>query len=268
MIVVIGLGNMGAAVAERLVASGHDVAAVDLDAASRNAWSAKTGVSAYADLQELDWKRAERAVIVVRLTSQAETVLQQLAMLAAPQQLSVYLMTTLDIDFARSLSERDNGSLRVLETPVSGGDAIARAGQLTVMMAGSATEDDVAFLTDTLASHLERFERHGDPTLVKLLNNVTASYNARTLAEMLLIAKTHGLDPRSLQRILATSSGGSWVTSRFGDLLHDLLVKDAGLLETLVGQLPSMTVSDHKLFTQRLSRARELLRDEAPVAAP
>jgi acyl-CoA thioester hydrolase len=259
MIVVVGLGNMGAAVAERLVRTGHEVAAVELSEAIRREWTERSGVDALGSLADVDWATTERVLVVVRLTTQADAVLQEIALRAAGRQLPVLVMTTLDVDFARALERHEYADLLVLETPISGGDALALAGGLTVMVAGPHTTEDIAFLTGSLADHVEHFPRYGQPTLAKLLNNVGCYYNAAAMTELLLLADRHGLDPNRLRRVLDHSSGGAWVTSRFERLLDDLLVKDASLLAAEVGALPAVSPADGEVFSTRFSAARALL---------
>jgi 3-hydroxyisobutyrate dehydrogenase len=143
--------------------------------------------------------------------------------------------------------------------PVSGGEGGALRGTLTVMAAGPLTADDEKYLLSTLASHVVHFETFGDPTVAKLVNNVTAGYNARTYAEMLLLGNDLGLNPVKLAEVLETSSGGSWMGSAFTVLQDDLLDKDVALLRDRLGALPDISLAADQDLVGRLKQARAFL---------
>src|SRR5690606_8626788 len=115
------------------------------------------------------------------------------------------------------------------------------------------------FLRSTIAKEIVRFERFGEPTKAKLLNNVTGAYNARVLAQMLMMAKDQGLDPRAFYRVLLTASGGSWMASGFLELLDETLAKDVRLLREELGGLPTISLAQEDEFVASLGRARALL---------
>lgn len=221
MIAIVGLGNMGLAMGRRVAERGHRTFGVDVSAERRVLWTRETGMPAGTEVPA----DADRVLVVVRLTEQAVEVLETL------HDVDCYLMTTLDVKTARRLGEYARPDLRIIESPVSGGEAAAANGTLTVLTAG---DTDTAFLTGTIAKHLVPFERYGDPTLAKLFNNVTGAYNALALARMLELADEAGLDPARLHEVLLTSSGGSWMTAAFADLRDDLLAKDVGLLASVL----------------------------------
>jgi 3-hydroxyisobutyrate dehydrogenase-like beta-hydroxyacid dehydrogenase len=266
VVVVIGLGNLGFAIARRLLIRGQDVVAVDLAPDRREAWRAVTGLEARPDLDAVPWDAVDRALVVVRLTHQAEAVLEQLRDRTPGRDLGCLVVTTLEPSFARTLGRFDGAGRRIVETPVSGGELGALGGKLTVMAAGSLTDDDRTFLRTTIAQQLVVFPELGQPTLAKLLNNVAAAYNARVLAEVLLLAEGAGLDPRRFFEVLLTSSGGSWMASGFLELVDDLLDKDVALLRESLGGLPAVTLGPDDDLVGRLCEARRLL-TPAPARA-
>src|SRR5690606_37439254 len=102
--VVVGLGNIGLAIARRLVMRGRPVVGVDIAEGRRDAWHALTGARAVADLAEVDWSSVDRVFIVVRMTDQAAAVLAALADVPAQAPLACHLVTTLEPGFAAGLS--------------------------------------------------------------------------------------------------------------------------------------------------------------------
>lgn len=253
--VVVGLGNLGLAIARRLTASDVVVAGVDPSAEARRAWLDAAGPEVHADLAGVDWSTVASVFVVVRLTSQAGDVLAETACRATPGT-PCYVVTTLDAEFASGLGQHRH-RLDVVELPVSGGAVGALAGELTVMAAGPLTDERRAFLRSTLAAHLVELARYGQPTLVKLLNNVLSAYNAMALAEMLVLARRQGVDPARVHEVILTATGRSFAADYFDHLMEDLLEKDIELLGTTAGALPVVDLAQD--FSGRLATARAVL---------
>jgi len=259
VIVVIGLGNIGGAMARRLVAAGQEVCGVDLSAERREEWKEHTGLAALDSVAAAPWDQVDQVLVIVRLTHQAEAVLQELRTLPLRPGTLVLLSSTLEHEYAKDLSRYDDADFRLVELPVSGGEGGALAGTLTVMAAGPLTADDEKYLLSTLASHVVHFENFGDPTIAKLINNVTAGYNARAYADMLILGNELGLNAVKLAEVLETSSGGSWMGSAFKVLRDDLLDKDVALLRDQLGSLPVVSLGADQDLIGRLEQARALL---------
>jgi 3-hydroxyisobutyrate dehydrogenase-like beta-hydroxyacid dehydrogenase len=197
--------------------------------------------------------------VVVRLTDQAEAVLQQLLRLPLPQGVPVFLNTTLELDYARGLGRYAEAPWRLIELPVSGGDSGARAGTLTVMAAGDLRDAEREYLLSTSAAAIIEFGSYGEPTLAKLLNNVAAAYTALSFAEMMLLADRTGMRPARLAEVLRTASGQSWMGDHFVSLVDDLLGKDVALLRDELGALPVVDLDDGDHLLSRLAQARATL---------
>jgi 3-hydroxyisobutyrate dehydrogenase-like beta-hydroxyacid dehydrogenase len=258
LIAVIGLGNIGIALAGRLVETGQDVRGVDLLAERREMWRDLTGLEAVEHLSYVPWEQVAHVLVIVRLTAEAEGVLQELDAVVAPGT-TVFVSTTLEYDYARELGRYSGRPWRLIELPVSGGQGGARAGTLTVMAAGGLTADDEALLRSTIATNVVRFDRFGDATVVKLINNVLAGYNARAFADLLVVANDLGVNLRRLDDVVRTSSGGSWMASAFAVLVDDLLAKDVALLHDQLGGLPHISLDPDSDLIGNLGRARALL---------
>jgi 3-hydroxyisobutyrate dehydrogenase-like beta-hydroxyacid dehydrogenase len=257
MIAVVGLGNIGLAIARRLVVRGRDVIGIDLDPGRRNAWLAMTGLQAAEDLEAANWDDIDTVFVIVRMADQAEDVLRKLSALESSAPRTAYVVSTLDEAVSSRLGAYNTDSLRVLELPVSGGEIGAMAGKLAVMIAGPVTDDDEAFILSTIATQVVRFDAYGEPTLAKLFNNVLGAYNASAFAQMLILASERGLDPARLYRVILASSGGSWMAGGFLELLDDLLAKDVELLRSHLGELPQIELDGDLAAT--LSAARGAL---------
>jgi 3-hydroxyisobutyrate dehydrogenase len=261
MIVVVGLGNIGLEIAARIAGRGREVCGVDLSEERRAEWRRRTGLDAVAGLDAVGWDAVTHVFVIVRLTHQAEAVLAQLDALPVRPGTGVFLNTTLELEYARTLDRYEGRAWRLIELPVSGGDSGARAGTLTVMAAGPVDDADRELLRDTIATNLVTFAGWGEPTLAKLLNNVSAAYTALSYAEMLLLAERTGMEAGRLAEVLRTSSGGSWMGDHFTSLVDDLLDKDVALLRSELGELPLVSLAADQDLVGRLGQARALLRD-------
>lgn len=261
MIVVVGLGNIGLEVAARIAGRGREVCGVDLAEDRRAEWTRRTGLDAVAGLDAVRWNAVSHVFVIVRLTHQAEGVLGQLDRLPVRPGTGVFLNTTLELEYARALGRYEGRAWRLVELPVSGGGSGARAGTLTVMAAGALEDADRGLLRDTIATNIVPFAQWGEPTLAKLLNNVSAAYTALSYAEMLLLADRTGMEPRRLAEVLRTSSGGSWMGDHFTTLVDDLLDKDVALLRSELGELPLVSLAADRDLVGRLGQARALLVD-------
>jgi 3-hydroxyisobutyrate dehydrogenase-like beta-hydroxyacid dehydrogenase len=262
MIVVVGLGNIGLAIAERIAGCGKEVCGVDLAEDRRAEWKRRTGLDAVADLTAVPWGAVTHVFVLVRLTYQARSVLGQLDELPIRPGTAVFLTTTVELEYARTLDRYEGRTWRLVELPVSGGESGARAGTLTVLAARALDDTDRELLHDTIAANIVMFRQWGEPTLAKLLNNVSAAYTALAYAEMLLLAERTGMDPRRLAEVLHTSSGGSWMGDHFTVLVDDLLDKDVALLRSEFGELPVVSLAADRDLVGRLGQARALLRDD------
>lgn len=266
-IAVVGLGNIGFRIAERLVLRGRRVVGIDVDERRRDAWRAATQLEPAGGLDELDWEHIGIVFVVVRLAGDACHVLRQLSIRTERGRVA-YVITTLDVGVARDLDSFNSGSFRVVELPVSGGEAGAAAGTLTVMAAGPLAAEDERFLLDTVATTCVRFDDYGEPTLAKLLNNVLAAYNAVAFSHVILLGEQAGLDPEQVREVIMTSSGASWILGPFADFPADLLTKDVELLRNDLGALPSVdldTVGANSLETV-IGKARRALGIRSPIS--
>jgi len=256
-VAVVGLGDLGLACALRVHETGRATVGVDISADRRAVWRHATGQEAAGSLQGL---AIDHALVCVRTTAQARQVLTDLPVCAAGTGLAAYVLTTLEPAFARGLAAYARDRVRVIELPVSGGRAIARTGDLTVLVGGDqAVADDVEFIRRTLGQQAFAFPRFGDATLAKLLNNTTAAYNAAAFATCIALAEQAGLPAHVCAEVIRASSGASWVADRFEALIGELLAKDAGLLAAELGRLPAIELSDPDLLLATLARGMQLL---------
>lgn len=257
----IGLGNLGVAIAARLHECGVDVLGVDLSEERRSEWRRSTGVQAASSLDEVDWEAVDVVLVQVRLTEQARDVIRRVAGLRVKPGLAFFVITTLEIGAAKDLGALVDERFRLIEMPVSGADVRARSGELSLLAAGELTDSEEKFLLSTIGSRLVRFPEYGEPTAAKLINNLVAAYNARTLTVVLELSNRLGLAPSAAFDIILTSSGSSFVATIYRDLFDEVLVKDVGLIRDHLGKLPAVSLDSDEDFRAQLEAVRATLDD-------
>lgn len=270
---LVGVGNMGLAMALRLREAGYPVVLRDVQppreamgcaalpgAANASVVATPADVARACDLVIVAVVNAQQSRDVVLGDSGGTSGLID----AARAGLTVMLCPTMApedvVHLAGALSAQGASTL---DAPMSGGPARARDGSMSLMLAG---DDAVLRRWDavlaTLAAH--RFHighRLGDGARTKLVNNLLAAINLAGAAEALTLAQALGLDgPRTLD-VIERSSGASWIGSdrmrrALGDDLAPrahttLLAKDSRLamaMATAAGVEPSVGAAAAAMF--------------------
>ena len=205
----IGIGTMGRPMASRLLAAGHEVVACDLDPRRAEALGTRIAVT--------PGEAAEGAEVVITSLPSPEAVEDvvlgpgAVADHARRGALLLEMSTSLPA-LARRLAARLEGTLDVLDAPVSGGPQGAEAGTLTIMVGGpAATFARAEALLGTLGRHVVHVGDHGAGQAAKLCNNLVAGTTMAALGEACAIAVREGLDPAMLYTLLTASTGDSRV---------------------------------------------------------
>ena len=224
---VVGIGNMGLAMAERLRDRGHAVAVRDVRA-DREALAQEAGAQVCATPAALAGASTVVIVAVVD-AAQAEAVLfgSDGVASAAATGTCVVLCPTIAPESVEAFAARlDALGIDWIEAPMSGGPARARAGTMSLMVAcRDAVYTRHAALLGALADPVFRLgERAGDGARTKLVNNLLAAVNLAGAAEALALAERVGLDPANTLDVVERSSGQSWIGS---DRLRRALAGDA-----------------------------------------
>ena len=204
----IGLGNMGAPMAGRLLAAGHELVVHDVnadavarmvdDGAAAAPSPAAVAASAEAVLTSLPSPQVLEAVAVgedgVREGS-AVRRLVDLSTVGAPASQRV----------ARVLAER---SIALVDAPVSGGVKGAAAGTLAVMVAAAAIEREVVEpLLGALGKVIVIGEEPGMAQVMKLVNNYLSATAIVATGEALAVGAKAGIDPATMLEVINSGSG-------------------------------------------------------------
>jgi 3-hydroxyisobutyrate dehydrogenase len=223
-VAVIGLGQMGSAMAARLTHAGCEVKGWDVDEGAR-ARARGLGVHVSAWLGQA---LAQRDAVLSSLPD-ADAVraawLGQDGIVALADGDSVCIdLSTIEPaamqEVARAAADR---GLAVLDCPVSGGPAEARAGTLVVMAGGERdTVARMAPLLRLLGATLHPTGAVGTAKVIKIVNNMMAMGNLLVACEAFSLGVAAGVDPATLFSVLAESGGTSRTfTKRFPQALKN-----------------------------------------------
>jgi 3-hydroxyisobutyrate dehydrogenase-like beta-hydroxyacid dehydrogenase len=213
----IGLGDQGAPMARAVADSIFDLRVwarrpASLDAVAGFPHTAEPSVAALGAASDI-------VLLVLRDDSDVEGMLADGGLLKAMRPGSVLVNHgTGDPQVAQRLAawsaEQD---IALLDAPVSGGASGAETRSLTTIVGGDRRGFAAAApVFDTFSSSVVHMGPAGSGQQAKLLNNALTMTNLKNAEDVFFIAQSTGVDVMALQRLLATSSGGSYVIQALG----------------------------------------------------
>ena len=262
---VIGVGNMGLAMAERLLQCGRRVVVRDIRLEAE-ASAVAAGASTAGDCADVA-ERCDLLIVAVVDAAQCDAVLfgEHGAHAGLHRQSTVMVCSTIGPRDMVSIVARLAERAPCIDAPMSGGPARARAGSMSLMVAcAEAVFDRHETVLRELSSRLVRVgERIGDGARTKLVNNMLAGVNLAAAAEALALAERLGLDARRTLQVFEQSSAQSWIASDrlpraldgdFEPRAHtSLLAKDTTLAMAMAGELglqPQLAAAAQQLFAR------------------
>jgi 3-hydroxyisobutyrate dehydrogenase-like beta-hydroxyacid dehydrogenase len=272
----IGVGAIGLPMALQVQRAGHEVTGVDVsDTVIANAKS--SGIATVSNY--VDAPAADLVVVMVATPDQLAGLVGRVTEDSVRGQLWV-IMSTVGPQSVREQGEAlQQAGARVVDAPVTGGVARARTGELVIFAAGAPS--DVASATPVLeAMGIVRVtgRKLGDGQSIKVVNQHLCSVHIAAAAEALSLARSLGLDPATVLRLVEKGAAGSWMLSDRGPRMVagtdvevtsaiNIFVKDSGLVasagEACGAQLPLLAIA-HERFC-RAADAGLGLRDDSRV---
>lgn len=215
---IVGLGLMGAALAERLSAAGHAVLGFDIDAAKAKALT-KTGSAVAASLPQLA-QRCDFIFVAVFDTDQVEAVTEKDLLPAVGENSgkTVLCVSTCDPDRIAALAARtEPHGLHFLEVPVSGTSEQVRRGQGVGLIGGEvAAIARSAHVLDAVFPLSFHLGPAGNGGRAKLAINLILGLNRLALAEGLVFAERMGLEPAAFLDVARKAASYSQVMDTKG----------------------------------------------------
>jgi 3-hydroxyisobutyrate dehydrogenase len=208
----IGLGNMGLPMALNLIKAGHQVEGFDVYGAAVDKLVAAGGVNAGSVKGA-----ATRGDVVITMLPAGNEVREVylgadgVVVNANPGTLLID-SSTIDVETARVVAlAADSKGLSMLDAPVSGGVAGARAATLTFMVGGS----EAAFvrgrpLMEAMGKTIVHAGGAGNGQAAKICNNMILGVSMIAVSEAFVLAEKLGLEAQKLFDISSKSSGQCW----------------------------------------------------------
>jgi 3-hydroxyisobutyrate dehydrogenase len=221
----LGLGVMGFPMAGHLAAKGHQVVVYNRSAAKAQAWVEKHGGASAATPREA----AAGADFVLACVGNDDDLraicLSGDGAFAGMAKGAIFVdHTTVSATVTRELSAvaSDEG-LGFVDAPVSGGQAGAENGVLSIMCGG--TEADYAAAEPVMAAYARICRRLGESgagQLAKMMNQICIAGLVQGLAEALAFGQKAGLDGEAVVEVISQGAAGSWqMVNRHKTMLAD-----------------------------------------------
>ncbi|MAC78637.1 MAG: oxidoreductase [Rhodobacteraceae bacterium] len=221
----LGLGVMGYPMAGHLQAKGHEVTVYNRTAAKAEAWVAEHG-GASAPTPAAAAKGAEFVMSCVGNDDDLRSVcLGDDGAFAGMSDGTVFVdHTTVSAKVTRDLyAVADESQISFVDAPISGGQAGAENGVLSVMCGGDQGAYDRA--EPIIASYARICRRIGDSgagQMTKMCNQIAIAGLVQGLSEALHFAEKAGLDGRDVVEVISQGAAGSWqMANRYETMLDD-----------------------------------------------
>jgi len=221
----IGLGVMGAPMAGHLAAAGHEVTVFNRSAGKAQAWLEKNkGTSAPTPAAAAEG--ADAVFTCVGADHDLEEVtLGRDGAFAAMREGALFVdHTTVSAHIARRLAREGAArGLLVADAPVSGGQAGAENGKLSIMCGASADAFAAAEpLMQAYAARIVHVGEAGAGQTAKMCNQIAIAGVIQGVAESLRFAQAAGLDTDKVFEAISAGAAGSWqMQNRWATMAQD-----------------------------------------------
>ena len=248
-IAFIGLGNMGGPMAKNLVSAGNQVVGFDLvEAAILDA--KKNGIDIVKNAPSTTIG-AEILISMLPASEHVESLYLKEGLLKDidPSTLIIDCSTIAPETSRKVAKEADKLGLSMIDAPVSGGVAGAKAATLTFIVGGRKESLDKAKpVLEKMGKSIFHAGDSGSGQVAKICNNMLLAIHMCGTAESIALGVKNGLNPEILSEIMRKSSGGNWSLEVYnpypgvmkevpanrgyeGGFLNKLMFKDLGLAQ-------------------------------------
>ena len=244
-VAVLGLGNMGAALAERLIDTGHAVTVWNrspgkatrlVERGAREAGSPQDAVSG-----------AQVAILLLSNDAAVKAVALEGGVVGSLDKGTVLVdMSTVSPDTSRAVGANTPGG-RFVDAPVLGGPGVFAQGKAKLLLGGNReTVESLDVLWNDLSSGYYYTGSNGTATTLKLLSNLNLVGGTQLLMEAIVTARAHGFSDDVLREVFGGSPAvAPGVRLRLDEILNanydgwwtlKLADKDIGLVQRLAEQ--------------------------------
>ena len=220
----LGLGVMGYPMAGHLKQAGHAVTVYNRTAAKAADWAGKHGGAHAATPREAARDCDIVACCVGNDDDLRSVVLGENGAFAGMKKGAVFVdHTTASANVARELAEEATRlGLRVIDAPVSGGQAGAENGVLTIMCGGdAATFDEIKPVIMAYGRMAQCLGPVGSGQLAKMVNQICIAGLVQGLSEGVNFGMAAGLDMKQVLEVISKGAAGSWQMENRGKTMVD-----------------------------------------------
>jgi len=205
-----GLGIMGGPMARHLISAGHEVAGYNRSPDKAKAWAGAHGGRFAATLVEA----AGGADLFILCVGKDDDVRQVVTGALPGLKAGAVIVdhTTTSAKVAREMSGLCAAcGVAFIDAPVSGGQAGAENGQLSVMAGGdSAALDTVRPAVMAYSKAIQHMGPSGSGQLTKMVNQIAIAGVVQGLAEAVHFARVAGLDTDATYDAISRGAAQSW----------------------------------------------------------
>lgn len=221
----LGLGVMGYPMAGHLQKAGHDVTVYNRTYSKAEKWAAEFGGAAARTPREAA-QGAEMVLACVGNDDDLRSVcLGEDGAFSGMSAGTIFVdHTTVSAKVTRELyAEADKMQVSFVDAPISGGQAGAENGVLSVMCGGDQGAYDRAEpIIDAYARICRRIGDSGAGQMTKMCNQIAIAGLVQGLSEALHFAEKAGLDGRDVVEVISQGAAGSWqMSNRFETMIDD-----------------------------------------------
>ncbi len=214
----IGLGIMGAPMAEHLIKGGHEVYLQTRSGVPAHLTDA--GGHPCATAAEVG-EKADIIFLMVPDTPHVEAVLfgETSVTSALTEGKTIVDMSSISPIATKEFAQRINAlGCDYIDAPVSGGEVGAKGGTLTIMCGGpEAVFDRVLPLFELMGENITLVGGNGDGQTCKVANQIIVALNIEAVSEALLFASKAGADPAKVREALMGGFASSKILEVHGE---------------------------------------------------
>jgi len=206
----LGLGAMGYPMAGHLANAGYNVTVFNRTTSKAEKWISEYK-GEFAKTVEDTVKNADVIITNVGNDNDVREIYNKILCAAKSGAILIDHTTTSAI-IARELSdEAKQKGMEFLDSPVSGGQAGAENGVLTVMVGGDQQAFDTVFpILNSYGKAVTLIGESGQGQVLKMINQICFVGTLQTLSEAITLAKAEGIEAKTIVDVLQHGAAGSW----------------------------------------------------------
>ncbi len=245
----IGLGIMGKPMSKNLLKAGYEVVCYNRSRAKVGEVAAAGGIPADS-IAEV----AQKCGVVITMLPDSPEVREVALGPGGILENAVSGSILVDMSSIAPLASREISEklaakgMRMIDAPVSGGEAGAVEGTLSVMAGGTQADfDEVKPILETMAASVVRVGDIGAGNIAKLANQTIVAVNIAVLAEALTLAAKAGADPAVVFQAIRGGLAGSNVMNAKAPMMLEHNIQPGFKLDLHIKDLKNVQQTGHSI---------------------